>query len=336
MRVLITGGFGCIGSWVVRNLLDRGDRAWIYDLRPDYRRMRLLLDDDEIGRLPFIAGTVTDPAALRDAILQNGITHVLHLAGLQVPVCRENPILGAQVNVVGTLAVFEAVRESRQQVQQVVYASSAAVFAAPEFYKGQHHPLADDAPLHPGTHYGVFKVANENNARIYWQDHQLRSIGVRPGTVYGVARDFGMTSEPTKAIKSAVLGRPWTISYEGLQGFQYADDVAKTLIRCLETPLIGARVYNLRGHVETVARFHELLCQILPAARELVSLGHNKIVLSADFDDSSIRRDIVELPDTSLADGIRQTVEHFQRLHAAGRLDDADLVAVPAPTVDEP
>ncbi|MBX7104521.1 MAG: NAD-dependent epimerase/dehydratase family protein [Gemmataceae bacterium] len=336
MRVLITGGFGCIGSWVVRNLLDRGDRAWIYDLRPDFRRMRLLLNDDELERLPFIAGTVTDPAALRDAILQNGITHVLHLAGLQVPVCRENPILGAQVNVVGTLAVFEAVRQARDQVQQVVYASSAAVFAAPEYYLGAHHPLSDDAPLHPSTHYGVFKVANENNARIYWQDHQLRSIGIRPGTVYGVARDFGMTSEPTKAIKSAVLGRPWTISYEGLQGFQYADDVARTLIRCLESPLTGARVYNLRGQVDTVARFHELLCETLPAARELITLGRNKIVLSSDFDDSSIRRDIAGLPDTSLADGIRQTVAQFQVLRVQGRLDDSDLVSAPARTVDEP
>ena len=44
MRVLLTGGYGCIGSWIVRNLLDRGDQVWVYDLKEDPRRLRLILD----------------------------------------------------------------------------------------------------------------------------------------------------------------------------------------------------------------------------------------------------------------------------------------------------
>jgi nucleoside-diphosphate-sugar epimerase len=65
--------------------------------------------------------------------------------------------------------------------------------------------------LAPTTHYGVFKCCNEGNARIYFQDHGVSSIGLRPWTVYGVGRDFGMTSEPTKAIKSLALSRPYHI-----------------------------------------------------------------------------------------------------------------------------
>ena len=112
--------------------------------------------------------------------------------------------------MLGTLAVFEAVRESQGQVQRLVYASSAAVFGPPESYPPG--PLADDVPLTPTTHYGFFKCCNEGNARIYFQDHGLSSIGLRPWTVYGVGRDFGMTSEPTKAIKSLALGR--TLSHQ--------------------------------------------------------------------------------------------------------------------------
>src|SRR5882672_2394486 len=145
MRVLLTGGYGCIGSWIVRNLLERGDQAFIYDLKEDPRRLRLILSEDRVRQVGFIQGDVTDLAGLRRAIQQHGITHVVHLAGLQVPVCRADPLLGAKVNVLGTLAVFEAVRQSEGQVQRLVYASSAAVFGPPSAYPAG--PLTDDVQL---------------------------------------------------------------------------------------------------------------------------------------------------------------------------------------------
>src|SRR5215207_4675674 len=124
MRVLLTGGYGCIGSWIVANLLERGDQVWIYDLKETPHRLRLLLSDAQLKQVQFLAGDVTDLPGLTKALGDNGITHVVHLAGLQVPTCRANPILGAQVNVLGTLAVFEAVREAAGQVERLVYASS--------------------------------------------------------------------------------------------------------------------------------------------------------------------------------------------------------------------
>src|SRR5262249_22821096 len=154
-------------------------------------------------------------AGLKAAIAGHGITHVVHLAGLQVPTCRADPLLGARVNVLGTLAVFEAVRESGGQIQRLVYARSAAVFGTPE--DSPPDGLADDVRLSPTTHYGLFKSCNEGTARVSFQDHGLSSIGLRPWTVYGVGRAFGMTSEPTKAIKSLALGRRYRISYGGFQ-----------------------------------------------------------------------------------------------------------------------
>src|SRR5438105_13499150 len=166
MRVLLTGGYGCIGSWIVRNLLERGDQAWIYDLKEDPRRLRLILPQEKVRQVVFVQGDVTDLATLRAAIEQHGITHIVHLAGLQVPTCRADPILGAKVNVIGTLPVFEAVRALGGQVQRLVYASSAAVFGPPEDYPAG--PLPDDVKLTPSTHYGFFKVCNEGNAAVYF------------------------------------------------------------------------------------------------------------------------------------------------------------------------
>jgi nucleoside-diphosphate-sugar epimerase len=323
MRVLLTGGYGCIGSWIVRNLLDCEHQVWIYDLKEDPRRLRLLLPEARLRRVGFLAGDVTDLANLRRELEQQRISHVIHLAGLQVPVCRADPLLGAKVNVLGTLAVFEAVRHAQGQVERLVYASSAAVFGPPDRYPAGS--LADDIPLTPTTHYGVFKCCNEGNARVYFQDHGLSSIGLRPWTVYGVGRDFGMTSEPTKAIKALALARPYHISYGGRQDLQYVDDVAQVFVRCLEAPYRGARSYNLRGDVVDLPAFHQALCAVEPAAARLITFGERQIPIAYDLDDSALQRDLGPMPHTPLAEGIRRTLDHFRRLHAEGRLDTADL-----------
>ncbi len=323
MRVLLTGGYGCIGSWIVRNLLERGDQVWIYDLKEDPKRLRLLLSDEQIGGVGYIPGDVTDLENLKDALRSNTISHVVHLAGLQVPTCRANPILGAKVNVLGTLAVFEAVRAFPDQIARLVYASSAAVFGPPEAYPSGS--LADDVPLKPTTQYGHFKVCNEGNAKIYYQDHGLSSIGLRPWTVYGVGRDFGMTSEPTKAIKSLALGRPYHITYGGWQDLQFVDDVAKVFVRCLEAPYEGAKSYNLRGHVVDLATFHRALCAVEPAAANLITFGDRQLAIAFDLDDAALQRDLGPMPRTPLADGVRRTLDQFRQLQAQGRLDTLDL-----------
>lgn len=325
MRVLLTGGYGCIGCWIAGLLLRRGDAVFVYDLKEDTRRMRQVLPDDLVRQIRFVAGDVTDLAGLQRAIAEHGITHIVHLAGLQVPTCRADPLLGAKVNVLGTLAVFEAVRMAQQQVQRLVYASSAAVFGPPANYAvGQ---LGDDVPLAPTTHYGHFKCCNEGNARVYFQDHELSSVGLRPWTVYGAGRDFGMTSEPTKAIKALALGRPYHITYGGVQDLQFTEDVAGIFIRCLEAPYTGAKSYNLRGDVVDQAAFHRALCAADLAAERLITYGERQIAIAYDLDDAALRRDFGPLPHTSLADGVRRTLEHFKKLHAHGTLDTADLTA---------
>ena len=325
MRFLITGGYGFIGAWIARKLLAAGREVYIYDLREDHRRLRLVMSEDEVAKCHFVPGNVTDLSALAAAIRDKKITHVIHLAGLQVPTCKADPVLGATVNVLGTLAVFEAARQSRGQVSRVVYASSAAVFGTPENYPAGPQP--DGAPLVPATHYGVFKVCNEGNARVYFQDHAISSIGLRPWTVYGPGRDLGMTSDPTKAIKAALLGREFHINFGGHTDFQYVADVADAFIESAARPYSGAGAFNLRGEVVTLREFHDALCEVIPAARELITFGTQQIAIAYDLSDEGITSAIGALPKTSLRDGIAETVEIFTRLRGENRLDAAELDA---------
>lgn len=322
MRVLMTGGYGCIGSWVAKQLVDAGQQVWIYDLKEDTHRLDLLLNQEARSQVHFLPGDVADHAALRAAVEHVEATHLLHLAGLQVPTCRSNPLLGARVNVLGTLAVFEAAVALKAQVKRVVYASSAAV----------HGPAPDNAPaipdevrLAPLTHYGAFKVCNELNARVYWLDQGIASVGLRPWTVYGVGRDFGVTSEPTKAIKAVAAGRPYAISYGGRQDFQYVADVAATFIQAMTAPFEGAEAFNVRGDVEPIERFVQALREAAPASANLVTHGDRQLPIAPDLDDTRLQKALGPLPRTSLADGVKDTFERFQELGREGRLDLSDL-----------
>jgi nucleoside-diphosphate-sugar epimerase len=154
-----------------------------------------------------------------------------------------------------------------------------------------------------------------------------------------VGRDLGMTSEPTKAIKAALLRRPYQISFGGWSDFQYVDDVAKTFVSCLERPFTGAKSYNLRGAVVTLAEFHKALAVVLPEAAKLVTFGTTQIAIAYDLSDDALQRDLGPMPRTSLEAGIRETVEIFRQLQREGRLDTSDLDAprtAPVTVADEP
>ncbi len=319
MRVLMTGGYGCIGAWVARQLLDEGRDVWIFDLKEDTHRIDLLVEPGERERIHYLPGDVADPDAFRDAVESTGATHLLHLAGLQVPVCRDNPILGARVNVIGTLSVFEAAAALKDQVRRVVYASSAAVHGPPSPEAAE--PVGDEVRLSPLTHYGAFKVCNELNARVYWLDRGISSVGLRPWTVYGVGRDFGVTSEPTKAIKAVAAGRKYHISYGGLQDLQYVDDVAATFLRALTTPFEGAEVYNVRGAVVPIEEFVATLRRVAPESADLVTHGDRQLPIAPDLDDARLDARFRPLPRTPLAEGIAETYRRFVSLREQGRLD---------------
>lgn len=315
----ITGAHGCIGSWIVKSLVERGDSAVVFDRSDDPRRLRAIMEPEQLANVRYILGDITDGPEVQQALDQSNATRVIHLAGLQVPVCKADPVGGALVNVVGTLNVFQAARTIG--VRNVVYASSAAVYGLND----DDAVLDETAACEPSTHYGVFKRANEGNARIFYLDHGLCSIGLRPLTVYGVNRDSGLTSDPTKAMKSAVLGRPFHIRFGGATDFQYVADTAAAFIACADQTPEGAQVFNLHGETVTVKRITDLINQVANAA--LITFGGPPIPIAPALDDAAIRRLIGDLPSTPLETGMRETMDRFAALRDAGTLDTAELAA---------
>ena len=315
----ITGAQGCIGSWIVKALAERGDSSVVFDRSEDARRLEAIMQPDDLGRVRFICGDITDVAAVRAALEVSGARRIIHLAGLQVPTCKADPVAGAFVNVIGTLNLFEAAKAI--EAERVVYASSAAVFGNSDAAT----PLDENAAVEPATHYGVFKRTNEGNARVYFSDHGVNSVGLRPLTVYGVNRDTGLTSDPTKAMKAAVLGVPFQIRFSGATDFQYVEDTAAAFIRCADHSPAGAHVFNLHGETVDVDRITAVINE--NAGRELVTFSGPAIPIAPALDDQAIRRVIDDLPATPLETGVAETMRLFRQLDKIGRLDTSDIDA---------
>ena len=319
----VTGAQGCIGAWVVKNLVDRGQAVVVFDLDLEPKRLGLLLNAQALSRVQFIRGDICDSEQITSEIQRQKIDYIIHLAGLQVPTCRANPRLGAMVNVVGTVNVFEAARARGKDLQGLVYASSAAVFGPEEDYGG--NPLDESAALLPETHYGVFKQCNEGNARVYFKEQHISSVGLRPYAVYGPGRDVGITSGPTKALKAAVAGRAFEIKFGGPVSMQFVDDTAKTFIACVESRKSGARAYNIRGAVITVEGFIQEVEEAFPRFNGLIRCNSNTLGIASNLAEQGLRDEIGSIPTTELKAGIEATVEIFERLQREGRLDLADL-----------
>ena len=318
-RFLVTGALGCIGAWTVRTLVREGTRVVAFDLAGDTKRLRLIMTPDELAQVEFVRGDITQLDQVGEALDAHRITNVIHLAALQVPFARADPPRGALVNVVGTVNLFEAAKRRGDRIRRVVYMSSIGMFDTADA-DGRDGVLHVDATAHPRTHYGVYKLANEGNARVYWIDDGLSTIGLRPMTVYGPGRDQGMTSGPTKAILAATLGRPYRIAFGGRTLLQYAEDVASTAIAASRSDITGARVFNLGGSMVAIEDVVDAIEATLPAARGLVTFDPQPLPFPDSIDATGT--DVIgDVRITPLGEAIRRTVDVFTARLAAGDLD---------------
>ena len=294
---LVTGALGAIGAWTVRSLLDRGHRVVTYDLGGSDHRLRLALSDEEVDAVPRVDGDVCDFEHLERVLDEHEVTNVLHLAALQVPFVREDPIAGARVNVVGTVNVLEAVRR-RPRMGPLVYASSIAALAA------------DGG--HPSTLYGVFKLANEGTARRYFEDYGVSSVGLRPHTVYGPGRDQGVTSAPTAAMVAAAKGEAFTIPFGGALQFQYSADAGEAFVRASEAGAEGASVHNLDGPVVTVEEVIAAIEAAAPEAAGRITSEGDPLPFPPSVDSTSFEELVGGPTSRPFAEGVAQAIAAFR------------------------
>ncbi len=314
-RFLVTGALGCIGAWTVKRLVDQGTDVWTYDLGSSDHRLKLIMEDEALAKVHLVSGDITDFDAFDRVVAENGITHIVHLAAFQVPFVRAEPVLGAKVNLVGMSVVLESAKRHKDQIQGLAYASSAAVYGPP----GMGNQTT--------SLYGIHKQAKEGMARIYSQDYGLHAVGLRPHTVYGPGRDQGMTSTPTKAMLAAAIGRPYQITFGGTIVMEHADDMAQVFIDAARAKPEKAGAYDVGGNTVAVEEIVNAINAAAPEMSGQITYNPTPLPVSSNQEDLPLKTLLGTLNWRPLNEGVKQTVEHFKKAAAAGRIDVERAIA---------
>jgi nucleoside-diphosphate-sugar epimerase len=255
------------------------------DLAPGRGRTELLLDEEELARVRFVQADIAEPVSL------HGATHVVHLAALQYPYCRDDHAAGARINVLGTVNVFDAALAAGARL---VYASSIAALAG-------------------GTLYGAWKRANEATAEAFWAEDGFPSVGIRAGLVYGVGRDRGVTASMTLAMAAAARGEPFRISHGGSSPLNHAGDLARILVRAARAVGEGAPVYDAGGAEHHMREVVAAIEAAAPGAR--ITFEEAPFAATpAGFDGAALEAALGPTSWRPLDEGVRETVARFGEL----------------------
>ena len=292
-KIIIFGGCGFLGSWIVRAFLKKSYSVSIFDLKIQKELLRHVIGED-INKIKFINGDITNYDQVQEAL--NNMDHVINLAGLMTPDCSSNPILGAKVNLLGSINVFEALKKNN--IKFLVYASSAGVFGQQDHY----YPF-------PETHYGAYKLAVEGVARAYFNESGISSVGIRPYVIYGPGREVGGTAGVTLACKAAKQGDGYTVNFSGKAGFVYVKDVADLVEMSIAQIPSGALTFNINGITANVSDFINLIKKNIPQAN--IGIKGNPLSVVDEIRGNEPYKIFKKFKYTSLEDGIKRTIDFY-------------------------
>lgn len=313
MKYLITGGAGFIGSATAKALMDRGDQVVLIDNFNDYYDQNLKRDRIKIflkgyeDNFKLYEGDIRDSEFLEKVFSEEKPNKVLHLAAMAgVRASLENPMLYADVNVMGTMNLLEMAR--KHDVENFVYASSSSVYG-----NNKKTPFEEtDRVDHPVSPYAATKKATELLAHTYSHLYGLNTCGLRYFTVYGPwgRPDMGVFKFPERIIKDEVID---VYNNGDMQrNFTYIDDIVSGTITVLDANL-KYDVMNIGGS-KTVK-----LMDFIKAVENCIGKEAKKNMMPMQPGDvQSTEADISKLknlgwePKTGVDEGIGNFVEWYK------------------------
>lgn len=313
MAILVTGGCGFIGAHVVRRLIRAGHRVAVLDPAPP-GLLDELLTPDQLAALPVISGRAENFRDLSAIIRTYAVDQIVHLASLLHPTCDEHPAEAVEANVGGQIAVLEAAR--LWDIRRTVWTSSVAVFGSPHLQQHLQHPvpLPNDATHRPSSLYGATKSFSEFLARHYREKWDVDIIGLRLTMVYGPGRLRGATAFVNRVLHEVALERNVRVPCaDDVLDWQYVEDVAALIERCLAAKRTMTTIFNTRFHIRSVRDFCEYLRLLFPQLK--IDCAPGIFGLAWQLDDSALQREIGFVPAYHMERGVLDTINHVRSRH---------------------
>ena len=330
--IFITGGTGCIGAVTIYKLLQSKevDKIVVTSRSNNTETLKLWLGDTLDSRLEFINLDIADYDAIPSILAKVNPTHIVHLGAYQSPDCSKYHIQGMEINTGGTMALFDAA-EKLPNLQRFVFASSAAVYGMRAMYP--EPGITEDAQLLPPNHYGIWKLAGEHLARLFYDTTKVPTVCLRINTTYGLGRDKGKTSAPTNALKAIAMGAineeviPFEMPYNGRENYHFVEDVGTHFATCTLAPYNDFGAFNIKG--ETIG-INDFLNKVKEQARALsvgefveLTIAENAEpnLFVSDLSHDKINTTFNNLPLTTISEGIRKSLLAFKNLAEKGKLN---------------
>jgi nucleoside-diphosphate-sugar epimerase len=318
MTYLITGGAGFIGSHVVRDLAQEGEKVIVYDNFPRRDTLEMLLSPEALEKyVKIVHGDVTDYSLLVRTLKDNNVHRIIHLAAIMILEFNANPVLGVRVNFEGTANVFEAARFLG--IKRVVWTSSGSVFGPGTMYAEEYIP--NDAPQYPQNLYGGAKSFNELLANHYINRFGLDITALRFVMVYGPGQTNGRTAAIMKQmVYNPALGKPGRVpaAADNVLGWTYVDDAARATVMAVKASNLKTKAFSVMGRIHTVKEVADVVKGALPdASIELLPLDRSQshTIMTCKYDTTSIEQGIGFYPAWTMPDGIKATINTIRRVN---------------------
>jgi UDP-N-acetylglucosamine 4-epimerase len=319
-RWLITGVAGFVGSHLLETLLTLDQQVTGLDnftsgSRGNLDEVRSRVSPAQWARFTLHEGSVADRETCQTACA--GMDYVLHQAGfVSVPLSLEDPLACHETNVTGTLQILLAAREAH--VRCVVYASSSAVYGDDTCL-----PKVESSVGHPLSPYGASKLMAEMYARLFEQQFQISSVGLRYFNIFGPRQNpTGGYAAVIPQWISKLLGNENCVIH-GSGGITrdfcpVADVVQANLLAATNPSSAGDRVFNVAlGGSTTLDQLHTLLSEAATALGlakpRPVRYGPAREgdILHSAADISAIRKALEFEPSASLRTALLETVRWY-------------------------
>jgi nucleoside-diphosphate-sugar epimerase len=312
MAYLVTGGAGCVGAYIMRDLLKQGEKVINFDLDMRQGIMEQVITPEAISGVEMVQGDITDFAHLCRTIKTHGVKTVIHLASLQIPASNANPALAMKIVSGGLVNVLEAARIL--DLNKIVWSSSIAVYGPASEYGNQK--VRNDAHHRPQSVYGACKSLGEFLLSYYHKQYGVNGIGLRYTAIYGIGRERGLSSFTTEMIRKTAGGESYEVPFaDDLIDWQYVEDVSQLTLRAAEVERTESRVFNTRGDVRPVKEGIEYLKKLEPGARLTPLQG--KFGIAWEYDTTPLEEELGFRPQYTMEAGILKTFNIYRE--RAGR-----------------